>query len=138
MTNKRSGIKRPLKGSIQEQKMLKKKINRRLRRIPIDPRQIFALFELSKGKILDVEGYPDGSQYVGVSFDAPSNTWQMFISHPSFEEVPENKTIPELLIQIKVLGLVESGDTESSPEQDTSERQESVQPENASELPLGS
>jgi hypothetical protein len=47
------------------------------------------------------DGIPVDVEYLGVTFDAPSGTWQIFITHPSFDEVPESTVIPQAVVDIR-------------------------------------
>ena len=71
-------------------------LGRRLKRVPLDPRIIFDFLKTGS-KTIAVSGIPAVAQFRGVSFDAPSGYWQMFIEHESFEEVPEYNVVPELV-----------------------------------------
>jgi hypothetical protein len=75
---------------------------RRLKRIPIDPRSLFDFLK-SGNKTLEVSGFPADAQFRGVSFDAVSNSWQMFIEHESFEHVPPYEVVPELVPRVRIV-----------------------------------
>jgi len=77
-------------------------LGRRLKRVPLNPKILFDFLK-SGIKKLSVIGFPADAEFRGVSFDAPSNSWQMFIEHESFEEVPEYDVVPELIPQVTVL-----------------------------------
>lgn len=82
------------------------KINRRMQRISIDPRMFLEMMRPNTCKWA-TDGIPSDVEYMGMTFDAPSGTWQIFITHDSFEEVLENTVIPQAIVRFRTEPIVD-------------------------------
>ena len=85
---------------MKEKNGARPEINRRMKRISIDPQMVLQMMLPGTWKWA-TDGIPADVKYVGVTFDAPSGTWQVFISHDSFDEVPEHTIIPQAIVNFK-------------------------------------
>ena len=84
----------------------RKMLNRKLKRISILPEMFLNLMIPGRWKWA-TDGIPSDTQYFGMTFDAPSGTWQIFITHDSFEEVPEGSIIPQAVVNFKTEPVIE-------------------------------
>lgn len=75
-------------------------LSKRLRRVIISPNTLGSFLTFD-GMFKAVEGIPKGSSFRGFSFDALSNSFFVFIEHPSFDEIPEGDVIPMLDIRVQ-------------------------------------
>lgn len=66
----------------------------RLKRLNITPELLVIFFIQGNTWNCHKSEIPEDAQFRGISHDYNSNTWNIFISHESFEPVPENTPVP--------------------------------------------
>ena len=70
--------------------------DRRVKRLEVCPEMIIHFFV--KGAAFECVGsdIPEDSEFRGIAHNSENNTWNIFISHPSFNEIPFGGAAPTL------------------------------------------
>lgn len=80
----------------------------RIKRVEIPPAMLVSILE-TKEFVLKTSGIPIGAQYRGIVIDSHSGVINMFISHGSFEEVPNGAEPEHLPVKISIVERITEG-----------------------------
>jgi hypothetical protein len=75
---------------------------RRVRQISVNPFVLFRLLVEGSNKFLEVQGFPEDAEFLGMAHDFRSNTLQIYVAHASFDQVPLGEMLPEHQVSIRI------------------------------------